>query len=340
MITILHGINMATQTLLDRTEVDSSESTSKSAPLPSKTKKIKLESNHDIFDVVGNRYIFKKLLGHGTFGKVSLIQDTLTNKTYVRKETIGKVTKVDRNENRILMDIDKFNKRGKYLTIVPNINIKKSIIFKYIGGKDLTTIKIPSLKKQLWIMRESLQQLMGLHGKRIYHRDIKPNNIIVSPKSVQIIDYGLAIYSHEIVADKMSGTVLYWSPLLVKTRPITSSTLRKNDIWALGKTFLETFYPDINKMAYHKSISTKNIIKLKHHGIIEGREFEVLNDEIGNLNDDAVAMIILNMLSYKSSHSILKKIDKLYLQMSTSNKPSRYKSDELSKRITIKEYPL
>jgi serine/threonine protein kinase len=78
-----------------------------------------------------------------------------------------------------------------------------------------------------------------LHGARIRHRDIKPQNIIVKGEHVLLTDFGIA-YSWEnltrgtTTADS-SKTLIYAAPEVVHVEPRNDSA----DIWSLGCVFLE-----------------------------------------------------------------------------------------------------
>ena len=77
--------------------------------------------------------------------------------------------------------------------------------------------------------------LAYLHDKKIVHRDIKANNILLtSDKKVKIADLGLAKELQE-KSQKMKslcGTKLYFSPEMIRGKGYTYKT----DIWSLGCT--------------------------------------------------------------------------------------------------------
>jgi serine/threonine protein kinase len=51
-----------------------------------------------------------------------------------------------------------------------------------------------SKKEILLIIRQILEALLHCHTKRLIHRDIKPQNILINPdkKEVKLADFGLA----------------------------------------------------------------------------------------------------------------------------------------------------
>ncbi len=84
------------------------------------------------------------------------------------------------------------------------------IVLEYIKGRTLKELindkeKIP-YSMSMYIMREVLQGLQYIHSNNILHRDMKPDNIMISEDgSIKITDFGLA-YRHENVRITNPGT--------------------------------------------------------------------------------------------------------------------------------------
>lgn len=79
-----------------------------------------------------------------------------------------------------------------------------------------------------------LDAVLHLNSKRIAHRDVKPENIIVSGSQLTLIDYGLGnLYNS---GDKLStscGSHCYAAPEMMNSR---SYDPEKTEVWALGVT--------------------------------------------------------------------------------------------------------
>jgi len=87
-----------------------------------------------------------------------------------------------------------------------------------------------------------IQGLKLLHRNGIAHRDIKPDNIMVDPTSLDIkyIDFGLACRMESCYSTMVGGTPFYMAPeLFLDQVPDTLETWFKVDYWALGATLME-----------------------------------------------------------------------------------------------------
>lgn len=91
---------------------------------------------------------------------------------------------------------------------------------EYVPGGELSTFlqspgKIPEEMVQT-ISRQLLRALHYLHKRRITHRDIKPDNILIAsldPLRVKLSDFGLSKATQEETFLKtFCGTLLYCAP--------------------------------------------------------------------------------------------------------------------------------
>lgn len=72
-----------------------------------------------------------------------------------------------------------------------------------------------------------------LHRDHMIHRDIKPQNILVSNDKVLFADFGVSKQVQDYTAT-MVGTPLYFSPEQFEQKPYST----KADIFALGLVFI------------------------------------------------------------------------------------------------------
>jgi fused-like protein len=100
--------------------------------------------------------------------------------------------------------------------------------------KSLPEAEVRKIAKQL------VQSLNYLHSNRIIHRDMKPQNILISANGlVKLCDFGFAraMSSNTIVLTSIKGTPLYMAPELVQELPYNHTA----DLWSLGVILYELF---------------------------------------------------------------------------------------------------
>ncbi|MBU3114078.1 Stk1 family PASTA domain-containing Ser/Thr kinase [Clostridium lacusfryxellense] len=121
-----------------------------------------------------------------------------------------------------------------------NINF---IIMEYINGKTLKQIIKEdgrlSPQKTLDIVLQVAKALECAHSNNIIHRDIKPDNIMITQDMmVKIMDFGIAKVmdsSTITISNKVMGTVHYFSPEQAKGKLVDCRT----DIYSLGIVMYE-----------------------------------------------------------------------------------------------------
>lgn len=107
----------------------------------------------------------------------------------------------------------------------------------YVEGFPLNRIRAivqPSLYQTLRIIIQIGEGLRAAHRKGIVHRDIKGENIIITPEGdAKITDFGLALMrdrSRLTRPGTIMGTVTHMSP----EQALAKETDRRTDIWSLG----------------------------------------------------------------------------------------------------------
>ncbi|GER85900.1 hypothetical protein KDW_00620 [Dictyobacter vulcani] len=199
--------------------------------------------------VLHGRYRIERVLGSGGFGHVYLAHDQMTNQQAAVKEYL--VTGASgqeqlRHEARVLSQLhhpnlpeflDTFIEQGRYY-----------VVLSYIEGDDLTDLirvtrqrneVIPVPQMLSWIL-SICDGVMFMHSQRpiVIHRDIKPDNIRITPSGTAVlVDLGNAKAAADgartLFFIRHQGTPGYAPP---EQYPGGTGTDARSDVYALGGT--------------------------------------------------------------------------------------------------------
>jgi serine/threonine protein kinase len=198
---------------------------------------------------IDNKFLVERVLGHGGMGKVYLARDqSLHNRPVVIKVLLDASVKDEyvvtkfRQEVEALARIDHPGVVSVYgANKLPDG--KLYIVMQYVNGVTLRS-QIPvegmDLERAALILKKIGVALAYVHEQKIFHRDLKPDNIMLQSlkgeEHVKIVDFGIAKVKGSVVApstvDKVSvGTVLYMSPEQLRGgEPITAAS----DTYSMG----------------------------------------------------------------------------------------------------------
>jgi len=146
---------------------------------------------------INNKYLLKKLISKGSFGKVYRVNNLETNedlvakiekcKPYNKVETLAHEAKI----LHILKDCKNVSKVIWYGT-----DEKNNFLVMNNLGKSLNIYikkyKKFSLKNIGLIVLKLIDIFESIHNKGIIHRDIKPENILLQNNDINLIDFGLS----------------------------------------------------------------------------------------------------------------------------------------------------
>lgn len=107
------------------------------------------------------------------------------------------------------------------------------VLMEYVDGQPLTPGSGLPLVRLLAVFFKVADGLAYLHGRGVFHADIKPENILVSAntRDVKIIDLGLAWRRGE-PKDRVQGTLEFLAPEQANDKLVNEET----DIFNLGAT--------------------------------------------------------------------------------------------------------
>ena len=200
--------------------------------------------------IIDERYEVKKKLGQGGFGAVYLVFDKqmdiekalkiIPESIASDKEAMSDLqtearTMVSLNHENIVRVYD-FHNNGPI----------KYIDMEYVSGKSLNEVKLDYKEKKLpedLVKSLAVKIALGLghaHRNNIIHKDIKPQNIMLTEDGlIKIMDFGISetvrTSMSRVANSSSSGTLVYMSPEQVKGKEIGKAS----DIYSFGALLYE-----------------------------------------------------------------------------------------------------
>jgi serine/threonine protein kinase len=201
-----------------------------------------------------SHYRIIRKLGAGGMGEVFLAEDNTLGRKVAIKMLSERWASSDQARQRLINEA-----RAAAALDHPNIcsiyevgeeHDRVFIVMQYLEGQNLAELiwKRPLPPGEvLDIAIQAAQALEGAHAAGIIHRDIKPQNILITPRGqVKVLDFGLAKHHRPDAADaetrerlteagNLVGTPGFMSPEQWRGREIDA----RSDIFSLGVTLYE-----------------------------------------------------------------------------------------------------
>ncbi|CAD8066570.1 unnamed protein product [Paramecium primaurelia] len=190
-------------------------------------------------------YQIVKVLGEGGFGKVMLGKHKVTGEQVaIKLIDSGKLWNAEDidlvfREAEVMKNL-RHNNIIKILNYYTLPNMQVVLIMEFLQGGDLVEYIQEkgglSEEEARVIFRQIAEAIRYCHDKRLIHRDLKLENVLLTSKAekmIKIIDFGIATVSTNFTIDKVDrGSLSYMPPEVVggQATEIRSSI----DIWALG----------------------------------------------------------------------------------------------------------
>ena len=189
-----------------------------------------------------NQYKIESTIGQGTYGKVKLATHIATNEQvaikFVEKNRLIRVNDTERiqlemkiiselNHPNILKAFEIFEDETYFYIVMERPT--KGDLFNYICKKKRLT-----LAEATYMFYQIVNGIDYLHRKGIVHRDMKPENIMITEDMIiKIGDFGLSRFykSADIKLETTCGSPCYSAPEMLRGNKYYPKPI---DVWGLG----------------------------------------------------------------------------------------------------------
>src|SRR5262249_50536452 len=276
-----------------------------------------------------SHYRIIRKLGSGGMGEVFLAQDTKIERKvaikmlpaksiddpYPRKRLFREARTAATLDHTNICAIHEINEDGDCVFIV----------MQYVEGETLATRLIESALRQeevLDVGTQVAEALSEAHSAGVIHRDIKPQNVIITPRGqVKVLDFGLARVTATDQADPEArtetqltgegyivGTVAYMSPEQLKGQQIDG----RSDLFSLGVLLYECATGTPPFTGSSKIEISSKVLQ------VEPRKPSLLNPGIPPALENIILRAMAKEVSdrYQSAEAILKDLRRLRATMS------------------------
>lgn len=191
---------------------------------------------------IGNYYHKYEQIGKGAYSTVYKAYHNDLSKIFAVKEINISIHKKNierfREEIFLMNKFDHQNILKLYETIEDDNYIY--LILEYCENGDLKNFlsKRPMKEKNVRkFMKQIVSGLQYLNNKNVYHRDLKPQNILLTKDyTIKISDFGLAkTCESDTLLDTICGSPMYMAPEIMKYKKYDT----KADLWSLGVIFYQ-----------------------------------------------------------------------------------------------------
>jgi serine/threonine protein kinase len=230
-----------------------------------------------------------KMLGRGAFGKVNLGMHKITRKLIAIKSINKEYLSEEKQRSKIMHEVGILLqlRHQSVVKLYETFETKRHImlVMELCAGGDL--LNFVRKRKRLdeetakILFKQVIEGIGYIHSKKILHRDIKLDNILLDGKgNVKIADFGVSkqVKAGEVMYEQ-SGTPAYIAPEIIKDKGYKGF---KADLWSAGVVLFAMLYGTVPFKA--------NNMKDLHKQIIEARYN--LKDEITSEAKDLIKSLL------------------------------------------------
>ena len=288
--------------------------------------------------IIKNRYIVKSKIGSGGMADVFLVTDKIIKKDFAMKMMkdeikVGKSNERFKAEANVLAKISCRNVVQIHDAFLGEDygSTRKFIVMEYVDGDTLQKYMrksgILTNRDSIRLIGQVLNALRHMHSKNIIHRDIKPQNILLSHDGViKLIDFGIVKTpnSEQLTrTGNVVGSAQYISPEILAGEKESPCS----DIYATGVIF----YTMLTGVIPFNGTDISKILKQKMSNVPEPMIH--YNEKV----DPKLATIVMKSLSreteyrYQTAEEMLIDI-KRYIEGKSLSSTTRLRKNHLSQK--------
>jgi serine/threonine protein kinase len=223
-------------------------------------KRLTLVYEADSFDgtsgkLLNNRYQIESLLGEGSIGTVYRALDLQINSRPVAIKLLREQRYKSNNQKTDEWLKQKFLQEAEALSRVRHPGVimvldkgeladgRPFFVMEWVEGRPLRDAVKPygmDFEQVSILVQQIGQALTAVHNKQVFHRDLKPDNIMLQSlgdgeEQAKLIDFGIAKVKDSEIGKETSitmvvGTLLYLAPEQINNQTVSAAT----DTYALG----------------------------------------------------------------------------------------------------------
>jgi tetratricopeptide (TPR) repeat protein/tRNA A-37 threonylcarbamoyl transferase component Bud32 len=189
---------------------------------------------------ISNRYLLHEIIGEGGMGVVYRATDRLRRQSIALKR-MPLNTPPNSHEGKLMRLA--MTQEFKVLASLRHPGVVAVLDYGFAEGTPYFTMdlledalpiteaaKTRSDEEKIALLVGMLQALSYLHRRGVIHRDLKPDNILVSANTVKLLDFGLAVDHGQAEGVEAAGTFGYIAPEVLNG----GSSSVESDLYAAG----------------------------------------------------------------------------------------------------------
>jgi eukaryotic-like serine/threonine-protein kinase len=220
-------------------------------PEPASPLRVPWPAVPDLTGMTIGRFTIRSRLGAGGMGEVYLAEDTMLRRPVALKRLAPALRTDEHYRHRFIKEAERASSlNDQHIAGIYDVIEDRNetfVVMEYVAGETLRQrLKEPlTWKEFLPVAAECAEALVTAHEKGIAHHDIKPENIMLTPKgSVKILDFGVARRlprpdqpTDSVPTDppQISGTFAYMAPEVLLGR----ASDERADLFSMGVVFYE-----------------------------------------------------------------------------------------------------